>query len=489
MVSANSIRQKTQNLDILILILLSLLLVAARSVSYLFFHTSVEIFSVIVAFSIFLFTWNSRKITRNNYFLFIGIGYLFVGIIDFVHTLAYKGMGVFPGVIGANAATQLWIAGRYILALSVFIAPIFLIKKLNEKLTLVIYLIITILIILSIFYWKIFPASYIDGVGLTPFKRISEYIVIVLFVCALIFLYKLRNKIDKTVFILLTIAFVLNIVAEVSFTLYFDVYDIFNMLGHLAKLFSYYLIYKAIIATGLTKPYNLLFLELEQMSKKKDEFMSVASHELKNPIASIKAYAQILQRKLIDRKDVKNAELISKIERQANKINKLVDDLLDVSKIESGQMIFNYAKFNIDNFVKDVISDYQSTSIKHKIQIEGKVGVKVMADKDRISQVLGNLISNALKYSPQAGKVIVKLERIKNDVTISVQDFGIGIASDMKKSIFEKYYRTVGGRRTAEGSGLGLYISSRIIRAHGGKIWVESKKGKGSTFSFSLPVV
>lgn len=474
---------------LLIILLLLILLVAAKEVSYVFFHSLVEIFSVIVAVNIFMFTWNARKIMKNNYFLFIGIAYLFVGLIDIIHTFAYKGMDVFPDVRGANIATQLWIAGRYMLSISLLIAPIFLYKKLNEKLALSIFSIITFLIMLAIFYWKIFPESYVDGIGVTSFKIISEYIVIGFFVIILGLLYKFKEKFNGQVFLLLSIAFFLNILAELAFTLYIGVYDIFNMLGHITKLSSYYLIYRAIISIGFSKPYNLLFLELQQIARKKDEFISIASHELKNPLTSIKAYAQLAQKQLIKNKDQKSYDYISKIQIQVNKINKLVDNLFDISKIESGKMLFNFMNVDFDQLVSDAVEECQAASSKHKIFIEGQTRAKLKVDKDRINQVLVNLIFNAIKYSPAAKKIIVKLGRLHNKVVLAVQDFGIGIIKGRQKNIFNKYYRTPRGRKTAEGLGLGLYISANIIKDHGGKIWVESKKGKGSTFYFSLPVI
>ena len=152
------------------LVLLGLYLTSRHS--YLLFHSLAEIFGVVVAYGIFVLTWNSRRFIDNSYILFLGIAYLFIGTIDLVHMLAYNGMGVFPEY-GSNQATQLWIAARYLQSVSFLAAPFFLGRKLNPLLVFFCYMVVTSLLFLSIFYWHIFPTCYVDNVGLTPFKKIS----------------------------------------------------------------------------------------------------------------------------------------------------------------------------------------------------------------------------------------------------------------------------------------------------------------------------
>jgi len=231
--------------------------------SYLLFHSLAEIFSIVIACGIFMIVWNSRRFLDNNYLLFIGIAYLFVGAVDLIHTLAYKGMGVFQGY-ETNLATQLWIATRYIQSLSLFIAPLFFRRKLKINLVFLGYTAVTSLLFISIFYWDIFPICFVEGVGLTPFKKISEYIISSILLASIIPLLKNRREFDRDVLQLLVCSIILTIISESAFTFYINAYGLSNLIGHFFEILAFYFIYKAIIQTGLTKPYDLLFRNLKR---------------------------------------------------------------------------------------------------------------------------------------------------------------------------------------------------------------------------------
>jgi len=231
--------------------------------SYLLFHSIVEVFSIVIACSIFVLAWNSRRIIDNSYLVIIGIAYLFVGGIDFLHTLAYKGMGVFPGY-GTNLPTQLWIAGRYLQGISFLIAPLLMKRTVNYPAVLGVYFFVSAFLVLSIFTGGIFPDCYLEGVGLTPFKILSEYVISSFFVVAIVFLLRGRRDFDPQVLRLLCLSIVLTVFSELAFTLYVDVYGFFNYLGHSFKVAAFYFSYKALIETGLVTPYNLLFRNLKQ---------------------------------------------------------------------------------------------------------------------------------------------------------------------------------------------------------------------------------
>ena len=235
--------------------------------SYVLYHSLIEIFNIVIMFGIAIFTWNSKKFLGNNYLLFAGIAYLFVALISLFHTLAYKGMGVFTNFPGANLATQLWIASRYLMSISLLLGMFFLKKRLNYKLQVLFYLIATTLILLSIFYWKIFPVCYVEGAGLTTFKIVSEYIVTFILLAVIFFLYIYRKEFSKIIFGLLLSSLIASILAELSFTLYTDVYGLFNQLGHFFVLLASFLLYKAIIEIGFSQPFNLLFFKLKQSEK------------------------------------------------------------------------------------------------------------------------------------------------------------------------------------------------------------------------------
>lgn len=244
----------------LILLMAALYLVSVYS--YLLFHTLAEIISVVIAFGIFTVIWNSRKYAENDYFLIIGTAFAAAASIDVLHTLAYRGMGVFA-ISGANLPTQLWIAARYITGASIFAAPFLLRKQFAPKKILALYASITAAILSSIFYFKIFPAAFIEGIGLTPFKKISEYIICLLMIGGLWGLYRERHTFYKRIYHLLFLSIVGMILAELVFTLYGTVTDGLNLGGHLLKVAAFYLSYLAIVEMGIMKPYRTLFKELK----------------------------------------------------------------------------------------------------------------------------------------------------------------------------------------------------------------------------------
>ena len=229
--------------------------------------------------------------------------------------------------------------------------------------------------------------------------------------------------------------------------------------------------------------------EQKQLQDQKDEFIGIASHELKTPVTSIKAYGQVLEMMFRKAGDDKKADMVVKMNNQVNRLSSLIGDLLDVTKIQSGRLQFNDTYFDFNQLVLDMVEDLQRTTTKHQILTELKPVGEVFADKDRISQVLTNLVTNAIKYSPDADKIIVKAEIENNEVVVCVEDFGIGIKEDAQNKVFEQFYRVSGDKQhTFPGLGLGLYISSEIIKREGGRIWVNSIQGKGSTFCFALPL-
>jgi PAS domain S-box-containing protein len=234
--------------------------------NYLVFHALVELFSIIVIISIFMFTWNARRFMANNYFLCLSIAFLFVGFLDFMHAISYKGMNILP-VIGSNTATQLWIAARSIQGLSLLIAPFFIQGRLKLRYVVVSCAAITVFLLASIFLWGNFPDCYIEGAGLTPFERVSEFVIAIVLAVSAALLYKKKTEFDEDVLKLLIAAIVVTIFSELAFTLYDDVYDLLNLIGHLLKILAFYLIYKALIKTGFEKPYSTIFRDLKNKEK------------------------------------------------------------------------------------------------------------------------------------------------------------------------------------------------------------------------------
>lgn len=238
--------------------------------------------------------------------------------------------------------------------------------------------------------------------------------------------------------------------------------------------------------SALIRVFNGLMRQVNDNQKKKDEFISIASHELKTPLTSIKGYLQLLD--AIEDKQP-NRSYVVKALNNVNKLEQLIRDLLDVSKIQSGQLELNMKEFDMDQLLDETISAIQMVSGTHKIVWENNFNnnVTILADRQRIEQVLTNLLSNAIKYSPGERKVMVYSKKTETELIIKIRDFGLGIPKEERLNIFERFYRTKDLSMTITGFGLGLYICRDIVSRHNGKIWMEAEE-KGSAFYFSLPL-
>ncbi len=257
---------------ILALVLLVGLYLASRH-NYLLFHSIAEIASIVIGVSIFFFIWNARRYLENHFLLFLGISYLFIAILDLFHTLAYKGMGVFPGY-DVNLPTQLWIATRSLQSISLLFAFVYLRRRLVPGRALFFFFLATALILASIFT-GFFPDCFLQS-GLTGFKIYAEYAIVLIYLAAIVLLQRQRKQFDSAVMRLLMVSFSLSIATELAFTLYTDVYGILNMVGHYLKVLSFLPIYQAVLYTGIQQPLSILFRDLRQA---RDELQYMATHD------------------------------------------------------------------------------------------------------------------------------------------------------------------------------------------------------------------
>jgi len=221
---------------------------------------------------------------------------------------------------------------------------------------------------------------------------------------------------------------------------------------------------------------------------KKDEFISIASHELKTPITSLKAALQMIERITSKKEEMKLAHsFVQKGIKQVDKLIELIKDLLEVTKIQAGKLELKKTHFILGELLKECCDDMHAQSDQHHLIIEGDTNIGVYADRNRIEQVMINLITNAIKYSPGADKVVVKVTESDHAVKVAITDFGIGIPQDKLQFLFDRFYRVDDSSQRYSGLGLGLYISAEIVRRHEGQIDIESTPGKGSTFWFTIP--
>lgn len=230
--------------------------------------------------------------------------------------------------------------------------------------------------------------------------------------------------------------------------------------------------------------------EINDLMKKKDEFMNIASHELKTPVTSMKAYLQMISQKLLPSlKDKQLSSFIEKSNKQIDKLAVLINDLLDVSKVQAGEMTYQFRMFNFSALVKDAVDEALNSTSEHKITVYCTLppDFEVTGDRIRLEQVLNNILSNAIKYSPSSDEIIVNVGLVNNYVEVSITDFGIGISGEQLPQVFDRFFKVQNEDKRFFGLGLGLFISSEIIKAHHGEIGVNSCLGEGSKFWFKIP--
>jgi len=248
----------------------------------------------------------------------------------------------------------------------------------------------------------------------------------------------------------------------------------------------------AIERAQLYRDLSKSFEELQGLDKAKDEFFNIVSHELVTPIVPIKGYSELLLEEKMGKLSTKQKESLDIVRRNTNRLSKMINGILDFSRINAGRLKLNIQNIQINNVIEDSVNDLQPLARTKDLDLKvGKMAAMplVKADSARITQVLSNLIKNSIKFTPSKGKIRVWAEKKGKEVVVAVKDTGTGVAKENINKLFTKFYQVeTSAKRTTEGLGLGLAISKGIIDAHKGKIWVESKLGKGSTFYFSLPI-
>ena len=278
MPSAGIFRRSTPVSPLIKITLFVLLLVGlylTSLVNYLLFHSLIELYSIVVAFCVFIIAWHSRHYIQNPYLLFIGLAYFFIAFLDLFHTLSYKGMPVFTDY--AFYANQLWIGARLMESTTLLLGFFYLRRRKHVDPFKIVaaYSVVTILLMLSIFQWKVFPECFVEGYGLTPFKKIAEYVICLILLLSLLLLRASKNDFAPRTYRFIFYAIVFTVLSELSFTLYVDNYGFSNLVGHYLKLFSFFMVYRAIIITGIEEPHNLIFRELEKANQKLSEEIAV----------------------------------------------------------------------------------------------------------------------------------------------------------------------------------------------------------------------
>ncbi len=476
----------------------------ARLHNFLLFHWFVEFFSVVVAFGVFTIFWNARHFLDNGCFLFVGIGSLFVGLIDLLHAMAYEGMGVFDG--GANLATQLWVAARFVHAASFLAAPLFLRSRFDARLILGLYAAATALLLASIFYWKVFPACFVKGQGLTPFKIYSEYAVSSLLLIALGLFYRWRMLLDKRVLHLLSITIALTVASELSFTFYQEVDGLANLIGHCLKMVASYSMYVAFVEVGLTHPYSVLFRSMQESEQRLREMnetleQRVAERTLvaRQRAAQLRALAselalteqrerrrlaQVLHdhlQQLLVAGKLKVGLLKKRIENQEHRdrlqrVGELLDESIGVSRSLTVQL--SPPVLYDAGFAAAV--EWLARQMKDKhgfcVQIEVDTDIEPATEDLRIFlfDAVRELLFNVVKHGGTSEATVRMSAADGADLQIVVEDQGVGMVPR-------------GDESPTRESGFGLFSIRERLEMVGGRMEIDSSVNQGTRIRLFVP--
>jgi signal transduction histidine kinase len=501
------------NIFLLLAILFGIYL--TNDYDYLLFHGLAEMFSIVIACGVFMVVWNTRRLLQSHYLLFIGIAYLYVGGLDFLHLLAYKGMGVFQGY-GANLPTQLWVAGRYLESLSLLSGTIFFHRKLSARLTFAVFGLLVGTLLASIFYWNIFPVCFIEGVGLTRFKIDSEYVICLIFLAAIGLLIKNAGIFNRKVLALLVASISTAIGQELAFTTYLSVYGLSNMIGHFLKIISFYLLYKAIIETSLVSPFNLLFRDLKQSEEALKKAHDELDRRVRERTAELSGAVEKLRIENIQRRELEAtlresenrvrffaSQYLTAQEDERRRIAGELHDSIAASlsatkygiervagEMEKGQDSPESLKelaakvTEVNNEVRRIMADLRPAILDDlgivaamswfcreyektysHIAVERRVGLSEEEVpeplKTPIFRISQEAMNNIAKYS-QASLVIISLRKENGIISLIIEDNGQGFDPERIRR------------------GLGLSTMRERARLSGGSFDLESKKGMGT---------
>jgi signal transduction histidine kinase len=508
-------------------LLLISLLVRLSFFNFLLFHTVVELFSILVGFGIAAIAFHTGRFTdqeSNALPVFLGAAYFFIAFFDLFHTLAYEGMGVFPGST-ANLATQLWIIPRYLEAFALLAVP-FLVVYPRRKSRLSLVFPALSLILLALLLSGAFPDCFIPGLGLTRFKIVSEYIISLVLLLGMGLIIRYRHHFDRYLLRYMLLASGATILSELSFTFYVSVYGLSNMVGHLFKLASYYFIYQIVIRKKLLEPYETvqeLYKSMErkvatrtreleaanlrlrdgqkvlvQLNQKlgesnrlKSEFMATITHELRTPLTSIVAFCELLLDEVPGPVNNEQRENLMDIRAGAQQLMILINDILDMAKYEAGKLRLDKENADINQIFQTARRTVAPIAQQHhlRLAVHPTQLPPLYGDPDRIAQMIINLISNAVKFTKENGTIELSAREEDGFAAITVRDSGEGIPPELLPHIFEKFRQgDAGSKRRRGGTGLGLALVKTLAELHNGRVAVSSELGRGTEVTLYLPL-
>ena len=469
---------------------------ALRLQSYLLFHAFAELFSVVIAATYAVISWHTRRLSEGSPISALGVAYFFVAVLDVVHTLAYSGMGIFVGY--PHPANQVWIVARTLEAVSLTVFSFIDLRSRAQTRAVVLgYSAVTLGGLASIFVFRTFPVCFIDGVGQTPFKVAAELFIVALLVLALFILGTRRDRYSPQVYRMLQLSIGATALSELSFMVYISNFDALNLAGHLLKIISFYLVYRAVVVTCLEKPQEILFNrlnrtaeELRSSNEAKDSFISILSHDLRGPLSGIHSMAQYYADEESDGIDAQTREVFTEIGKAANSALRLVQRVLDWAKSRGGALEPEPRELDAVDLVDTELEPLVKLAAGKGLAVRTEYGPDrtVFADGDMFGAVARNLIQNAIKFTAAGGSVVVSLRREAAAFVLEVSDTGVGMSQETIARLFNANDRvTMPGTDGEKGGGFGLVLCAEFAAQMGGELTVASQPGKGSVFRLALP--
>ena len=471
--------------------------------SYLLFHTIVEMTGIAIAAAVFMISWSSRGYVATQPFVLLGIGYLFVSVLDLLHTLAYQGMTVLPS--GQDYATKLWVAARGLQAL-VTLAFVLLARAGRTARSLPAFLVVgaaAALAVLSIFTWNVFPVSFVEGQGVTLFKKLCEYAISAILVACIALLALRKGTINRQERLYLAGAFALNAASELVFTLYVSAYGYQNLVGHLLKLGSFLLAYQALFSTKVRSRLALIEelrastaglakreAELRAANLAKDSFFSILAHDLRNPIGGIQSLTEVLATKFDRLEPERVREMCVFLNDGVRQTSELLECILQWARAQTGRLEVKPSTVPLAELCDGILSMQNAAAEGKGIVLESRLpsDAAAWADANMIATVLRNLVSNAVKFTARGGSVTLSSETVAWRERVTVSDTGRGMTPEEIDKLFRiGVHYSCAGTDGEHGSGMGLILCHELVTLNKGTIEVVSEPGKGSAFTLSLP--
>lgn len=476
---------------------------------YLTFHTILEFLSVVISSAVFIVTWYNFQQTGNRRELIICLTFLAVGIIDFAHALSYNGMPEFFTPNSENKASTYWIAGCLVQAFGIT-AAVFIKPGSGKKVNPVGYAIFTVFFIsASLFFIAVepgfLPHMYLDGYGQTTIKIVLEIVVILVQVFALAYMM-VRKKVyfsDRY----LEAALLFCVFSEVAFTLYSSAYDTYNLIGHIYKICAFIAILRGFFMASIVRLYesNKVLAEkqkdlaeinaqLQKVNQLKSDFIATTNHELRTPLTAIIAFIELLLDEQTGPLNEVQKDYLLEINEGSQKLLVEINNLLDLSKVEAGRMKVYLERTPVQDIVSQVFRQLNPIFMKKHQHVSASFAPDlpdIPMDREKVKKILVNLLSNAHKFTPESGVIQLKIDMSEDGqwVKITVSDNGIGLRRNQIATIFDKFFQVDESlNHEHHGTGLGLTMVKYFVELHGGRVWVVSEPGQGSTFTFTLPL-